>query len=100
MRHTVFIPALLKHMIPADKRQMMPPLHIRLKNIVQATQDVTNFARKNGRVIASDEIVKARIETCNQCQYMVAGVCSMCGCHLRLKIKLESQKCPQGKWAQ
>jgi hypothetical protein len=48
--------------------------------------------------IASEPIRNARLEICKKCEHNKLGVCSKCGCILRLKTQWKSTKCPVGKW--
>lgn len=48
--------------------------------------------------IASEEIKNERLAICQSCQHNKLGVCSKCGCVLRLKTQWKTTKCPVGKW--
>lgn len=54
-----------------------------------------------GRDKASAETIAARLAVCATCEHRAAGVvtrCTLCGCALRLKLKLQGEKCPASKW--
>lgn len=48
--------------------------------------------------IASDKVKEERLAICKACQHNKMGVCSKCGCVLRLKTQWKTTKCPVGKW--
>ena len=39
-----------------------------------------------------------RIEVCKKCEYYTKGKCSICGCVLKYKTKMETERCPINKW--
>jgi len=39
-----------------------------------------------------------RMQICKTCEHYKAGVCSMCGCVLKYKTKMETERCPIDKW--
>ncbi len=48
----------------------------------------------------TEEKAYARYETCLKCPELVhlTKQCKQCGCFMALKTKVESSKCPLGKW--
>lgn len=52
-----------------------------------------------GMDAATPEVIAARKEVCLACRpHYDFGVCSACGCYLAAKVKIASEKCPDGKW--
>jgi len=49
---------------------------------------------------ASDDLAKERLDICLSCPELikVTKQCKKCGCFMVAKTKLESAKCPLGKW--
>lgn len=49
---------------------------------------------------AGEETSNARFDICLQCPELIklSGQCKKCGCFMKVKTKLESAKCPIGKW--
>lgn len=39
-----------------------------------------------------------REKICRVCPHINNNKCSLCGCYVVLKCKLENAKCPVGKW--
>ena len=48
----------------------------------------------------TDEVADIRMSTCNSCPELIklTSQCKKCGCFMSAKTKLESAKCPIGKW--
>jgi len=48
----------------------------------------------------SDEDAKVRMDICKACPELIklTSQCKKCGCLMNVKTKLESAKCPIGKW--
>jgi hypothetical protein len=49
---------------------------------------------------ASDDLATQRFDICLSCPELikVTKQCKQCGCFMAAKTKLESAKCPLGKW--
>ncbi len=39
-----------------------------------------------------------RLKICKKCKYNNNGMCMDCFCVIKLKVKIKSTSCPQGKW--
>jgi len=39
-----------------------------------------------------------RMSICEECEHYLNGVCSVCGCVLKIKTKMDTEKCPINKW--
>lgn len=49
--------------------------------------------------VASEEVIKARLELCNRCpKLLLTRQCGECLCFVDLKTKLKQEKCPLDKW--
>lgn len=50
--------------------------------------------------MASKDLQKERYDKCKSCEYYVKFTtqCKKCGCITKLKVTLDNQKCPIGKW--
>jgi hypothetical protein len=58
--------------------------------------DILNSEKK----IVNDEISNKRFDVCKSCPELInlTKQCKKCGCFMTLKTKIESSKCPMGKW--
>jgi len=41
---------------------------------------------------------KNRMRICKSCDFFSSGKCVLCGCVLKYKTKMETEKCPIDKW--
>jgi hypothetical protein len=39
-----------------------------------------------------------RLAICKNCEHYVSGKCAICGCVLKYKTKMDTEKCPINKW--
>jgi hypothetical protein len=49
-------------------------------------------------VTPESEKAQARLEICKTCPEWTGTRCKICGCFTKLKVRLEKEKCPLGKW--
>lgn len=47
---------------------------------------------------ASHEAYEARLSACVECDRLIDGMCSACGCYVELRAAKESGSCPYSKW--
>lgn len=40
----------------------------------------------------------ARLATCQSCEQWTGKSCKLCGCFVKLKVRIPEEKCPAGKW--
>lgn len=46
----------------------------------------------------NNDLSKARLLHCNDCEHRLFFVCKKCGCHLSAKSRIEEEECPEGRW--
>lgn len=71
-------------------------------NLSDTLKEVLDNAVKNGTVLAPDDVVKERMDTCWKCDLflpqpagsVLAFRCSKCGCGMKFKTRLLVAKCP------
>lgn len=63
-------------------------------------KDVKPWDLINGSPRSQEELAEYRLEICRACPNFrpKSHRCSLCGCFMQLKTKLEHAKCPVGKW--
>jgi hypothetical protein len=51
-------------------------------------------------MLTTKEKAVERFMTCLDCERLLRPTynCKECGCFMKIKVKLESQSCPLGKW--
>lgn len=68
-----------------------------------ATYSALEWARAGFPVVSDEEYAK-REAICLACPFFDAsaffgdGKCTQCGCDFKLKSKMATEKCPEGKW--
>jgi hypothetical protein len=51
-----------------------------------------------GMPIASSATLESREGICRSCEYYKKPICQRCGCVIAIKARLQTSKCPEGKW--
>jgi len=49
-------------------------------------------------MVIDKETQDKRTQICNSCDSNKLGVCTKCGCIIKLKVKWKISSCPLGKW--
>lgn len=79
----------------------LPPFLEQITNLALAGRDVVLGFLKSGKVQASSQMEKDRIEICLTCDKLTNDFrCEQCGCFVKPKAKLLTQNCPLRKWPQ
>ena len=80
----------------------LPKMSAMIANASKAVKGVAVRALKRDAIKADDKTIKSRLSFCQTCEYYRPedSRCAheKCGCYLRFKTWLHSQKCPAGKW--
>ena len=65
-------------------------------NIIDVFKDIVTGKLK----FASRKLAKERYTECTTCEVRdkTLNICTICGCFLPAKTKLEKSTCPMGKW--
>ena len=74
-----------------------PKINNLVKEVKKQAKAIVNF-EETKPILSSKEEVKDRLSICNACEHYSDNKCSLCGCFLSFKIKLENSNCPIGKW--
>lgn len=76
-----------------------PKLGQMASTFAKAIVDETKYIVSGSGLLNQDEVNK-RIEVCNSCEFFVKDDkrCIKCGCFIKIKARMRSQKCPIGKW--
>jgi hypothetical protein len=71
-----------------------------LFDLGNTTLDALNEYKRRGLLLTEEEKVDARMEICNSCKVFnkESARCSICGCFMKIKIRLIASSCPVGKW--
>jgi|TARA_R110000787_G_scaffold112958_1_gene221866 hypothetical protein len=79
-----------------NPEQDTPSFFKMVKSFTAASAD---FIAK-GAPICTVEEYKDRLDTCNQCPFLIKKNkrCGKCGCLLEFKARMKTQHCPEKKW--
>jgi hypothetical protein len=68
--------------------------------MVLRIRPVTKGAAAKPLQMATAETSKARLAICHSCKELRRPIdqCKLCGCFMQVKARLQSSKCPAGKW--
>ena len=84
-----------------ENQNNLPPSLEMIKNLADTSRSVLLEFLKSGRVKASSQMEKDRIEACLSCDKLTDDFrCTQCGCFIRIKAKLLTSNCPLRKWPQ
>jgi len=84
-----------------------PPVEEKAPTISDMLKSVTKSAAlwaSRGFQHTNEETLKARIKTCNKCEFWNSkalngtGRCMKCGCSTWAKLRMATEKCPIGRW--
>jgi hypothetical protein len=80
--------------------QNMPSMIQMANNLLHTARDVAKSTMHGNHVMALQDVVDKRWQTCLNCEFFVKDSqrCTKCGCFMVAKTKLEAAKCPIGKW--
>lgn len=82
----------------------MPSVKEMALNLLSTTKEVIKNVATKGVLTVSDTIANTRWEVCNKCDYLLKDEnnsvyrCKLCGCNMKVKIKLAVSSCPINKW--
>lgn len=71
-----------------------------LFNLTETAAATIAQAAKSGVIAASEEKTNTRMELCSNCKCLDKTTmrCSLCGCFMTVKVRLDAAKCPANKW--
>lgn len=70
------------------------------KSIRRWARKLRNIALSYWRLAIGNDppYAKPRRKICHACPKMKCGVCTICGCPIATKPRIEDESCPLGKW--
>lgn len=81
-------------------KKELPNFFEKAQNIGKTVSDIVSDAVKGNPILASEELIKTRLDMCNECHHISEDkkTCTLCGCVLEFKTKANSASCPVRKW--
>ena len=56
------------------------------------------ISRLDRELKVSDDVYRARLGACRDCDYLNEGTCNACGCYVELRAAAKTGRCPYKKW--
>ena len=83
------------NLIPTNIKKfvVLPPVVKDLKHFAKGAVKVAKAI-----TLPETEESKARLAVCHKCDKWTGTSCKVCGCFVKLKVKIPQEKCPEGKW--
>jgi len=75
-----------------------PPFTTQLKTAAKAVARIAEAAVSGKPITVKSAEVERRASICGTCDEYHKGRCRLCGCRLKAKRRLATEKCPAGKW--
>lgn len=71
-----------------------------LFNLGETAVDVLKEYKRRGLLLSDDDTLNDRMAICLDCKSFnkESTRCSLCGCFMKIKVRLEASHCPVGKW--
>jgi len=70
----------------------------KLEHALKTVRDIISHAKEKGDVLAPKELKEKRVNICQSCNFYKNGLCSVCGCIMKVKAGLIASTCPKGRW--
>lgn len=82
--------------MPDNPEQNTPSFLQMVKSFTEASVDFV----KKGAPVCTVEEYRERLDTCNECPFLLRKNkrCGKCGCLLEFKARMKTQHCPEKKW--
>ena len=90
-----------------DFKLNLIPTNIKKNNttlpVLPVVKDLKHFAKGAVKAVKAmtlpeTEESKTRLAVCHKCDKWTGTSCKVCGCFVKLKVKIPQEKCPEGKW--
>ena len=84
-----------------NENQDLPSLSEQGKNLAKFTFEVVkDTVSLNTTATVSNSVQKERLKICSTCEHFIkkSSRCNQCGCHMNVKTRFSSAKCPIQKW--
>jgi len=70
------------------------------KSLVSSSKKAASAIINNEKIASDPNDAEKRLSICNKCPKLCkqSGRCELCGCFVAIKVKLDFESCPSGKW--
>ena len=71
--------------------------------MLQYDKQLKDLAAEYARAVSDsektiEEVYKKRLEICGKCNYLVEGLCILCGCYVEIRAAKAAQSCAGRYW--
>ena len=81
-----------------EKLEVQKPIEPTIKEMSKTFgRAMAGWAKSGFKLVSKVEYFKRRL-ICAKCEERVKGRCSKCGCNLKMKLALATEKCPMNYW--
>jgi hypothetical protein len=70
------------------------------KSLISSSKKAVGAILDNKKITSNPDSAEKRLSICNKCPKLCkqSGRCELCGCFVTIKVKLDFESCPAGKW--
>jgi hypothetical protein len=70
------------------------------KSLISSSKKAAGAILDNKKITSNPDSAEKRLSICNKCPKLCkqSGRCELCGCFVTIKVKLDFESCPAGKW--
>jgi len=87
-------------LMPNDQEPEMPSLLEQAQNAAKAAGRFVQAGVSGNKLLVGDQEKERRLTICKGCEFFNKSRvrCAKCGCSLKIKLKLITEDCPDGRW--
>lgn len=68
------------------------------QDFAHTTINAIRHASRTGEIMTEDNLMRKRLEICQECDRRLGTRCQECGCFVSLKVAVKVAKCPIDRW--
>ena len=86
--------------LPIEVNKTLPSYKEMAFGLTESVKTTLMQIAKGGQAFAEKHTVDMRMGECLKCDFLIPAQsrCSKCGCFMNVKTRLQTSKCPIGKW--
>lgn len=86
--------------LPTEVNRTLPSYKEMAFGVTESLKTSLMQLARGGAVFADKETTEKRMNECLNCEFLIPAQsrCSKCGCFMNMKTRLQTSKCPIGKW--
>lgn len=86
--------------LPIEINKTLPSYKEMAFGVTESLKTSLMQLARGGAVFSDKETTEKRMNECLNCEFLIPAQsrCSKCGCFMNMKTRLQTSKCPIGKW--